>query len=197
MDWNARYQEQDTPWDKGTATPVLAEILARHPGLFSGKSIVAPGCGTGHDVRWLAAHGADATGLDIAPLAIEQARALDPEGIARYELADFLDPASPWENAFDQLWEHTCFCALDPSLRGAYLAAAHRALKPGGQLAGVFFINPEMDEGETGPPFGIPVDELDASLDTAGFRIINAWVPKTGYPGRIGRERAMILERLA
>ncbi|WAC20640.1 methyltransferase domain-containing protein [Luteolibacter sp. SL250] len=195
MDWNARYQEQDTPWDKGIPTPVLAEIHERHPGIFSGSTIVVPGCGTGHDVRWLAEQGAEATGLDIAPLAIAKARDLDPTGQADYQVADFLDPDSPLPDTFDQLWEHTCFCALDPSLRAAYLKAARRYLKPGGTLVGVFFINPEMDEGETGPPFGIDEDELSRTLEEAGFRTTGTWVPTTGFPGRIGRERVMILSR--
>lgn len=193
MDWNSRYETKDTPWDKGIATPVLEEIERRHPGIFTGRSIVAPGCGAGHDVRWLAAQGAQATGLDIAPLAIEQACSLDPAGAANYEVADFLDPESPYRGAFDQLWEHTCFCALNPTLRSAYLRAAHRAIKPGGILVGVFFIDPEMDEGEVGPPFGIGSAELFASLSDTGFKAIDSWVPVTGFPGRIGREQVIIL----
>jgi SAM-dependent methyltransferase len=174
---------------------VLAEIHERHPGIFSGRTTVVPGCGTGHDVRWLAAQGAEATGLDIAPLAVTRARELDPTGQADYQVADFLDPDGPLPDTFDQLWEHTCFCALDPSLRPAYLRAAHRYLRPGGTLVGVFFINPEMDEGETGPPFGIGADDLEAALADAGFRTLDRWVPTTGFPGRIGRELVMVLRR--
>ncbi|MBX3741379.1 MAG: methyltransferase domain-containing protein [Akkermansiaceae bacterium] len=195
MDWNARYEEQDTPWDKGIPTPVLAEIEGRHPGIFSGRKVVAPGCGTGHDVRWLAERAASATGLDIAPLAISRARALDPGHEAEFGVADFLNPTPPHVDAYEVVWEHTCFCALDPSLRPSYVQGAGTVLRPGGILAGVFFINPEMDEGETGPPFGIGPAELGALFSAAGFTPLDSWVPVTGFPGRIGRERVMILRR--
>lgn len=196
MDWNERYHQDDTPWDKGAATPVLEELLKHHPERFTAKRILVPGCGTGHDVRWLAGQEARVTGVDIAPLAIKRAQDLDPTGMAHYELADFLDPHSAFENTFDQVWEHTCFCALHPTLRRAYLTAAYRALKPGGQLIGVFFINPEMEEGEEGPPFGIHVEDLENLTTQAGFSIVEAWVPETGFPGRIGRERVMILNKI-
>ncbi len=195
MDWNSRYQEEDTPWDKGMPTPVLAEIEERHPDIFAGKNVAAPGCGTGHDVRWLAERAASATGLDIAPLAISRARALDPRQTARFEVADFLNPTPPHVDAYEVVWEHTCFCALDPSLRPSYPQGAAAVLRPGGILAGVFFINPEMDTGETGPPFGVEPAELEAQLSAAGFALLDSWVPVTGFPGRIGRERVMILRR--
>ena len=70
MDWNRRYEENDTPWDKGEAHPVLRDMLA-HDAL-SGRVLV-PGCGSGHDVRELARHGLEVVGLDVAPLALERA----------------------------------------------------------------------------------------------------------------------------
>ncbi len=192
MDWTDRYLQQDTPWDKGTATPVLLEMQRRHPDAFAGKTVV-PGCGTGHDARALAGLGCQVTGLDIAPPAIERARSLDPDQSVIFEVADFLDPAPAYHSAFDLLWEHICLCALDPSLRPEYMQAARRVLKPGGIIAGVFFINPEMDEGESGPPFGIAEEELKSSWADHGFRIIDSWIPETAFPGRLGRELAMIL----
>ncbi|HVJ45590.1 MAG TPA: methyltransferase domain-containing protein [Luteolibacter sp.] len=194
MDWADRYLQDDTPWDKGIATPVLAEMHARHPGVFSGKT-VAPGCGTGHDARSLADLGCEVTGLDIAPPAIERAKALDPEQRVTFEVADFLNPSPEYHHAFDLLWEHTCLCALDPTLRPAYLAAVADVVKPGGRVAGVFFINPEMDDGESGPPFGISVDDLQSSWERHGFQVIDSWVPETAFPGRLGRELAMILTK--
>ena len=195
MDWNARYLEQDTPWDKGTATPVLDEIIARRPEIFAGQQVLVPGCGAGHDARWLAANGAIVTGLDIAPLAVVQARALDPGHTVNFAVGDFLNPSPDLDGAFNLLWEHTCFCALDPSLRPAYLEAAHQVLAPGGMVIGVFFINPEMDEGETGPPFGIDAKKLEANWKTAGFELVDSWVPAAGFDGRIGRERVMFLKK--
>ena len=69
-------------------------------------------------------------------------------------------------------------------------------LKPGGLLLGVFFINPEMDPGETGPPFGISMDELTA-LFAERFQVVESHVPATAYPGREGRECVRVLQLTA
>jgi hypothetical protein len=55
-DWNAAYEGGETPWDKGYASPPLIEFLNFQP--ISGRVLV-PGCGAGHDVRALAAEGAE------------------------------------------------------------------------------------------------------------------------------------------
>ncbi len=196
MNWNELYEQKETPWEKGAPTPVLAEMHARCPEVFHGRTLV-PGCGLGHDARWLAARGCEVTGADIAPLAIEQARAFAPEVPVNFRLADILNPPADMQSAFDLVWEHTCLCALDPALRQSYARAIQACLKPGGILAGVFFINPEMDPGEEGPPFGISVEELEALWRGAGFEILHAWIPAAAYPGREGRERAMVLRLVA
>jgi hypothetical protein len=95
--------------------------------------------------------------------------------------------------AFDVVWEHTCLCALPLEMRTAYAAAIKSTLKLGGTVAGVFFINPDMDPGETGPPFGISVEELEQLWRDAGFDVLDSWVPAVGYEGRVGRERVMLL----
>lgn len=69
-DWNAAYEDDDTPWDKGIAAPPLRAFLAKHP--IRGRVLV-PGCGLGHDVRLLAEQGASVVGLDIVPKAVRQA----------------------------------------------------------------------------------------------------------------------------
>ncbi|MBK1883259.1 methyltransferase domain-containing protein [Luteolibacter pohnpeiensis] len=195
MDWNSRYANQDTPWNKGTHTPVLEEFLARHAEKLHGK-VAVPGCGAGHDCRWLAEiPDCEVSGFDIAPLAIEEARGLDVAEKVSYRLYDFLNPCPDDTEGFDLLWEHTCFCALEPSMRDGYLKTAATLLKPGGRVAGVFFINPEMDEGEQGPPFKISVEELKSAWDAAGFEILDSWTPTSGYDGRIGRELALMLRK--
>ncbi|TLD69795.1 methyltransferase domain-containing protein [Phragmitibacter flavus] len=194
MDWNAAYENRETPWEKGRATPVLDEISSRHPAVFSGRAWV-PGCGVGHDARRLADFGLMVTAVDVAPLAIEAAKNWDETSPVDFQVADVFSLKEEFVEAFDMVWEHTCFCALDPALRVAYLKSLHAVLMPGGKLAGVFFINPEMDDGETGPPFGVEVETLRKMLEDAGFEVVDHWVPVTGYEGRVGRELAMILEK--
>lgn len=191
-DWNACYRDDNTPWDKGLPTPVLAEVLARHGEVFQGKALV-PGCGLGHDARALADHGLTVTGGDIAPLAIEKAQALDVKHRVSFQLMDVFSPSPEFRGAFDLVWEHTCLCALPIALRTRYVQGVKAMLKPGGVVAGVFFINPEMDPGEEGPPFGISVEDLVKLWKDEGFEVLDSWVPEAGYPGRVGRERAMVL----
>jgi len=95
---------------------------------------------------------------------------------------------------FDAVVEHTCLCALPPAWRERYREAVAGLLKPGGRLIGVFFINPEMDPGETGPPFGISEAELKA-LMAPRFQLVESYVPETAYPGREGRERIGVFEK--
>lgn len=183
--WDQAYQENFTPWDKGLPSPPLVEWFARNK--FSGRVLV-PGCGVGHDVAHLVSLGIDAHGLDISPTAIARAKERYPALTDRFVCGDLFE----LRGQFDAVVEHTCLCALPPEWRGRYRDAIASLLKPGGLLIGVFFINPEMDPGETGPPFGISTDELSA-LFADRFEIVETQVPTAAYPGREGRECVRVL----
>lgn len=178
--WDQAYQENFTPWDKGLPAPPLAEWLDHNT--LTGRVLV-PGCGVGHDVAYLVSRGIDAYGLDIAPTAVERARARYPQLAERFVCADLFE----FRGEFQAIVEHTCLCALPPAWRTKYRDAVAGLLKPGGLLVGVFFINPEMDPGETGPPFGITHDEL-SSLFAPRFEVLESCIPAKAYPGREGRE---------
>lgn len=185
-DWNQAYQENFTPWDKGQPSPPLVEWVASHN--LSGRVLV-PGCGVGHDVAHLVSLGIDAYGLDIAPAAVARAKEHYPQLAERFACADLFE----FRGQYDVIVEHTCLCALPPEWRAKYRDAVASLLKPGGLLVGVFFINPEMDPGETGPPFGISPDELTA-LFAPRFQVLENHVPATAYPGREGRECLRVLQ---
>ena len=191
MDWDKRYRDKDTPWEKGSAAPPLLEYLENHR--VQGRVLV-PGCGTGHEVRALAAQGADALGIDLSPAAIHLALANPPpdQGLARYRVGDFLSPVlmETLSESFDHLFEHTCFCAIDPSQRTRYAQAAASALKPTGLLLGIFFTHLER---ESGPPYATPETLID-SVFSPYFEIEKSWRPKKTFPGREGEE-SMILMR--
>ena len=188
-DWNERYLNGDTPWDKGEPAPPLLELLEKRGTADFGSGLVlVPGCGAGHDVRALAAENLNVLGVDIAAEAIPRAKNSSRTGDEHYENADFLDPS--WQPGKDvsAIWEHTCFCAIDPSRRQAYAEACARFLSRGGHLAGVFFLTPfDPGEEEEGPPFGTSIEELDETF-SPWFERIEAWVPQQAYPGREGRE---------
>ena len=190
MDWNQRYEQDDTPWDKGEAHPVLYDMLTH--GALAGRVLV-PGCGTGHDVRELAQRGLDVVGLDIAPLAIERARAHAPVGTETYELGDLFAFPEALRGTFDGVFEHTCFCAIDPSQRAAYVEAVAEVLRPRGRLLAVFFVDPGND-GD-GPPFGCSAAELDR-LFSDRFRLLSEHREIPTYLERAGRELLRLYERV-
>jgi methyl halide transferase len=180
-DWEARYQTHDMPWEKGEPSPGLVDFLASQAGLPRG-TVLVPGCGTGHDARAWAAAGFTVTGCDLAPSAISLSREKTAAAglSAQFILGDFLADAAP--GPFDWVFEHTLFCAIDPSLRDAYVRAVLLRLKPGGNYLAVNYLIPDTD----GPPFGTTRQEL---MDRFGphFDLQAEWVPRS-YPNRTGLE---------
>jgi SAM-dependent methyltransferase len=180
-DWEARYQTQDMPWEKGEASPGLVDFLAAHADL-SRSTVLVPGCGTGHDARAWAAAGFTATGCDIAPSAIRLAQEKTAAAglSAQFVLGDFLEEAVP--GPFDWIFEHTLFCAIDPCRRDDYLKAVLRRLKPGGNYLAVNYLIPDTD----GPPFGTTRPELKNRFGPH-FDLQTELVPRS-YPNRAGLE---------
>lgn len=200
MDWEQCYHSGITPWDKGTPAPPLVEWLETRPNSIRGPLLV-PGCGLGHDIHPLLSlsEAAPIVGLDIAPEAIRRARRQFSDPRVRFEIDDLFALPERHMDAYDWVWEHTCFCAIDPSRRDDYVSAAHRALRPGGQLLAVFYVDPYDDEhrpGE-GPPHGVTIEELEERFVGSGaFRRLESYVPGRSYQGREGLERMMRLEKL-
>jgi SAM-dependent methyltransferase len=189
-DWNKRYEEDDTPWDKGTAHPVLRDMITH--GALSGR-ILVPGCGTGHDVRELARRGNEVVGLDVAPLAIARASAHPPVRDEKFVLGDLFDLPAEMRGTFDGIFEHTCFCAVDPTRRADYATAVSAALRPSGRLLAVFYATP--DHGGEGPPFGCTTEELDA-LFGGNFRLLEERAEIPTFNEREGRELLRLYERI-
>lgn len=154
-----------------------------------------PGCGIGHDVVLLAEAGLDAVGVDLSATAVQRARAGHPGHASRFVLGDLFALPAEWTGSFEYVFEHTCLCALPPELRAAYAETVGRLLKPGGKLVGVWFINPDMEPGESGPPFGLSPEELDALFPASLWKISEDYIPGEAYEGREGRERLRVLEK--
>jgi SAM-dependent methyltransferase len=188
-DWEGCYRNNDTPWDKGTSAPPLDDLVEEYgSAVFHGGPVLVPGCGLGHDVRRIAELGVPAHGVDISPTAVEKAVSSTSIVSATFEVGDFLDPAWRIGRQYAAIWEHTCFCAIDPALRADYVRAAADLLPPGGLLYGVFYLTPTANPSDRdGPPFEVTVEELD-TLFAPWFDRILGKAPTRAYPGREGRE---------
>src|SRR5258708_12481440 len=141
------------PWEKGAAAPPLLSWMARHSALTG--DVLVPGCGLGHDVRAIAMASPDArvVGLDVAQLALAQAKKHPQAGNESYICADLFRLPAKLVGAFDWIFEHTCFCAVLPAQRVDYVRAMATALRKSGQILAIFFLDP-WDPGEAPPEVG-------------------------------------------
>jgi methyl halide transferase len=192
MNWDEKYQKGEVFWDRGAPSPAMKQYLEHHK--VSGRALV-PGCGRGHEVALAVEYGLDATGLDIAPTGIAEARAKYPKLADRFITGDFFNPPPEMRGTFDVILEHTCMSGLPPSMRKDYRRGVDLTLKRGGLLIGVWYINPDLDPGEEGPPFPFRVDKL-TELFADGYEIVDDYVPDVAFSGREGRERVRVLRRL-
>jgi SAM-dependent methyltransferase len=192
MDWDEKYRKGDVFWDRGAPSPPLRQYLERHPA--RGRALV-PGCGRGHEVSLAVELGFDAVGLDIAPTGIAEAKELYPKLADRFIVGDLFNPAAALRGTFDVVLEHTCMSGLPPALRTSYRLGIDLTLRPGGLLIGVWFIDPDLDPGEEGPPFPFPVADLTA-LFSDGYEVVDDYVPEVAFHGREGRERLRVLRRM-
>jgi SAM-dependent methyltransferase len=101
---------------------------------------------------WLAAHGFDALGVDVSPLAIDRARAKMGDGrtACRFEVRDFLK--DPPEGPFDFVFDRGCFHVFDaPEVRARFAALVAGGLTPGGLWLSLIG-STEGAARDTGPP---------------------------------------------
>jgi SAM-dependent methyltransferase len=156
--------------------PFDRELLAELAGQLRGRGPVCDlGCGPGHVARFLADHGLDVVGIDLAPAMVEVARRLQPA--LRFEVGNLLalglDDAS--------MAGAVAFYSLIHVQRSEMpLAAAelHRVLAPGG----ILLVAVHQGDGEIhadeflGQPASFDAtlfqpDELAGLLAAAGLRV--------------------------
>jgi len=137
-------------------------------------------------VRFLAARGYDVVGFDFSPAAITAARSLAKQDRVdvTFEQRDIFTLGRDYAHAFDGVWEYTCFCAIDPARRDAYVRTIATILKPGGWLLACFF---PMRRVAAGPPFPVSEAEVRRRLGPR-FRLERAQPPLRSAHRRQGRE---------
>jgi SAM-dependent methyltransferase len=124
-----------TPWDTGITPPEVVELIEGPSALAPGRALDL-GCGTGTNVRYLAEHGWEATGVEAVPAAVERARGrLGGAANARVVLGDVtelerLDLAGP----FDLVLDIGCFHSIDRRRRPAYAAGVASLTGSGARL---------------------------------------------------------------
>ncbi|HEV3008181.1 MAG TPA: methyltransferase domain-containing protein [Burkholderiales bacterium] len=148
--WDTRFRDGVTPWDAG-GVPLQLEAWLRNK---KPVKVLVPGCGTGYEVRVFAEHGHDVLAIDFSDAAIEAARReLGPLSglVKKADLFDFE------EGPFALVYERAFLCALPRALWPQWARRMAELVRPGGELAGFFYI----DDNPRGPPFGVSLEGLN------------------------------------
>jgi SAM-dependent methyltransferase len=157
--WDSRFRDGVTPWDAGGVPPQLAVWVEKKSPL----RVLVPGCGTGYEVRLFAERRHDVLAIDFSDAAVEAARRELREWSRLVKKADFFRFET---EPFDLVYERAFLCALPRSLWPAWGRRMTELVRPGGELAGFFYI----DDNERGPPFGISREGLKDLLEQ-GFEL--------------------------
>jgi SAM-dependent methyltransferase len=188
--WSAVYKDQPNPnWDLQGHSVVLRDILAQLK--LPRSRILILGAGRGHDAAFLAQQGHLVTAVDISPEAESQFR--EKYGNIRnvtYLVQDFFTLPSKMHEAYDVVFEQTCFCAIDPLKRNELIKIWRRVLVEEGHLLGIFF----MQEPKMGPPFGSTEFELFQRMKKGwDFLYWTRW--RNSIPDRVARELVVYAQK--
>ncbi len=187
--WQDRYDTRQTPWDLGGPSPHFAHFLNIHGAKFPPGRMAVMGAGRGHDAALFANAGFEVTAFDYAPGAVQEAKRLYGNLFTPVQ-QDIFSLGSQYQNGFDYVLEHTCFCAIHPNQRQSYVEAVCSLLKPGGVLIGVFW---EHDDPQ-GPPFPTTPDEI-RQLFSEHFNIEQEEAFPASTSGRTGIEYQMVIRK--
>ncbi len=150
--WTSRYTNNETGWDLGGPSAPLKEYIDQ----LTDKNIaiLIPGAGNAYEAEYLFNKGfKNITVIDISKAPLDNIKKRVPDFPANNLIQnDFFKH----QEQYDLILEQTFFCAIDPSLRTAYVEQMYRLLKPTGKLVGLLFTDPL---NATHPPFGSSKNE--------------------------------------
>ena len=185
--WNKRYQAEETGWDLGTVSGPIKEYIDQISD--TSLSILIPGCGNAHEAAYLSSKGfTNITLIDISPILVQQLqeRFKDHSNIHVIE-GDFFEH----DGQYDLIIEQTFMCALDPSMRQAYVSKMHSLLKPKGKITGLLF---GVHFEKAGPPFGGNIEDY-RTLFSPHFTIQTMEKAYNSVKPREGNELFIIIKK--
>lgn len=195
--WELLYQMQQTPWDLGSVTPAIKNLVKEGGIPPVVRRILVPGCGVGYDVMEFASSRGDAqvVGLDLSTSAIQAAKDMarkgDPAIASRVEWVqgDFYS-YSP-KDIFDLVFDYTFLCAMQLHMRPNWAQKMSELVRPGCYLLTLIY---PISDHEGGPPFALNPqiyhDLLDGTFEMLWMRDCES------AEFRKGREKLALWKRL-
>lgn len=192
-------RDPDSDANPGPLDDFDAWLLAAVAAGVGDAPIMDVGCGTGRVTGYLAAAGADATGLDAAPAMVDRARAEHP-GL-RFETGDLRTLMRPPAAAgWGAVTAWDCLDHFAPSELPAVIAGQARVLMPGGAFAAAVPIGSMVGRAVTasGEELQLPLVQHDRgevlTAIGAGGLVVDRWylVGTAQPPGPVG-ERLLVL----
>lgn len=189
--WTDKYLSDQAGWDLGTPATALQSMLPKLK--LPASKIIVLGGGRGHDAALFAEQGHHVTLVDISPEALNRAQHLygNYSNLTFLE-ADIFNLPHEMFGQFDIVFEHTCFCAVNPNRRNDLIRQWRRLLNDKGFLLGIFFTMPKR----SGPPFGGSEWELNSRLKGSFTPLIWQRYRQSIKP-RLGRELLVYAQKKA
>jgi SAM-dependent methyltransferase len=159
--WNLFYLFGRPRWDTGITPPELVELI--EGGRVQPGRALDIGCGTGTNSVYLAQHGFEVVGTDVAWLAIRKARrkARDAGVSATFHVGEAVKLGTaagpPLKRLFDLAVDIGCFHSLQSAQREAYASMLRRGPRQGGHYL-LYAWGPRKLAGGCGAPPATPRD---------------------------------------
>ena len=166
--WNERYATRGMVW--GTDPN---QFLAEYATGLTPRRILDLGCGQGRNAVWLAAQGHRVTGIDLSPVAIDQARKLAADHTVEvsFEVGNVLEDWTPPTGAFGLVV--LSYLQLPPHDRRVAHAKATEAVAPGGTVWLIAHHSDNITDGVGGPQFPeVLFDESALAADFSDLEIL-------------------------
>jgi methyl halide transferase len=168
IDWNDRYRDGNLPWDTGRPSSELQRVLSQNK--IPPCRALEIGCGTGTTSVWLAQQGFQVTGIDVAPLAVEQAqRRAHAAGVnVQFLVADVLQ-LPDLDGPFAFFFDRGCYHAVRRDAPDQYAPAVARQLASAGR--GLILTGNAREPHDPGPPV-VTEEQIRDELGVA-FQILD------------------------